>query len=260
MKRNRGVRINSDPIIPSIFPSHSMLITSLMKELVGEYIARRVVDGQVLGIGSGTTVEAALIKIGERIKQEGLKLRGVATSFKSESLARAVGIDVVPLSAGLVPELAFDGADEVDTTHRLIKGKGAAITREKILARRAGGITVLVTAEKLVSSLGEKFPVPVEFLPDAYADLIRELSGFPLTEIKLREGSGKFGPVVTEHGNFLLDLYFSSTVPQSFEQEVKQLPGVVESGVFQGLASEVIVARDRGLFSFELGGELKPLC
>jgi len=237
-------------------PDWGMWYPDHMKEVVGRYIAEKVKNGSVIGIGSGTTVEVALRLIGERIAKEGLKVKGVSTSFKAESIARESGIEVYPLYSGIVPDFAFDGADEVDPDWNLIKGRGAAITREKILARRAGGLSVIVTEEKLVTKLGSKFPVPIEVIPDAYPDLVSALKTFSPREVVLREGSGKYGPVVTEHGNFLVDVSFSEGVPANFEDSVNLLPGVVECGVFSRDTKEVIVSKGSSLFRFEKGGNL----
>lgn len=229
-----------------------------MKELVGEYIAQRVKDGDVLGLGSGSTAEAAIRKIGARIKNEKLKVKALVTSYKSLSLALDLGFDVLPLSSGARPTFGFDGADEVDPELRLIKGQGAALTREKLLSRRTGGIVIIVTEEKLVKRLGEKMPVPVEVLPDAIPDVTAKLAELNATSTMLREGSGKFGPVVTEHGNFLLDAVFPD-IPNDFEERIKGVPGVIESGIFTKDAAEVIVAKEGKLYSFKKGGSLASL-
>lgn len=225
-----------------------------MKELLATYAASKVQDGQFLGLGSGTTAEAAIRKIAWRVNSEGLKVRAVATSFRTATLAIELGLTVLPLTASVVPNYAFDGADEVDSDLRMIKGGGAALTREKLVARRAGGLIVLITEEKLVTQLGEKFAVPVEVLIDAIPDVTKALRAAGAVEIKLREGSGKYGPVLTDLGNAVLDAKFKGALPADLERTLKLIPGVIESGIFSNDAKEVIVARDSRLYRVEAGG------
>ena len=241
-----------------------------LKELVAEYIVRKVaalVDASgggsplVIGLGSGTTAEIAVNRLGVRFAKSGV-FKAVATSYKSARIALDAGIDVLPLYSGVVPVFSFDGADEVDPELRLIKGKGGAMTSEKIVSRRSGGITVVVTEDKLVARLGLNMPVPIEVIPDALSDVelsLKKLPGFSVKSIVLREGSGKFGPVTTEHGNFILDLSVSAPLPDDAEEQIKLLPGVVESGIFSRDAKEVIVAKDNKLFYFRRGGKLEPI-
>jgi len=231
----------------------------LMKELVASYIASRIQDGQLVGLGSGSTAELTILKIGERVKKEGLKVRALTTSIRGAMLASDAGISVLDLTSDLKPDFAFDGADEVDPDLRLIKGNGAAIVREKIVSRRSGGFTVIVTAEKLVMKLGEKFAVPVEILPAALPDVRAALKKFSPVEVTLRSGTGKFGPIITDSGGLILDVRFTPGIAADMEQRLKQITGVVETGIFTSDAKEVIVAKDGALFRFERGGKLSPI-
>ena len=212
--------------------------------LLSAAIASRVQSGETLGIGSGRTVEAALELIGERIKSEGLEVWGVPTSYRSQMVAERAGITVLPLSSTRTISWAFDGADEVDPALNLIKGRGAAMLPEKIVAHRAGGIVVIVTQEKLVSKLAGA--IPVEVIPGAIHDVIASLAALGATEVVLRKATEKYGPVIAESGNLVVDVTFPVVEP-ALEREMKALVGVVETGLFCGYSREVLVADERGL-------------
>jgi len=240
-----------------------------LKELLADYIVKKVSDlieehkgksSLVIGLGSGTTAGLAVKKLAARYSGKIVPFKAIATSYESASTALEAGIDVLPLFSGVVPDFSFDGADEVDPQLSLIKGGGAAMTQEKIVARRAGGITVIVTEEKLVPRLGVKFPVPVELLQIAVEDVKRVVEKLPgVSSMKLREGTGKLGPVTTELGNFILDVTYSGEIPADTESVLKLIPGVIETGLFPHDAKEVIVAKDNKLFRFLKGGALEPL-
>lgn len=226
-----------------------------MKSLVARCLASRVRDGEVLGLGSGTTVELAVDQIGRRIAREGLKVMGVPTSYRTALCARNAGITV--LSSFSVPELAwaFDGADEVDVEHNLIKGRGAAMLPEKILAKQAKHFVIIVSEDKLVDNLGERNPIPIEIIPESLALVEKSLSVLGAREVKVRAAANKYGPVISEHNNLVLDAWFDRIEPE-FEAEIKKIVGVVESGLFVGFFPEVLVAKEDGVWSRRLrGGE-----
>lgn len=240
-----------------------------MKELLADYIVKKVTslveehkgrDTLIVGLGSGTTAALAIKKLTASYARGNVPFKAIATSYESASAALEAGIDVLPLFSGIVPHFAFDGADEIDSQLRLIKGAGAAMTQEKIVARRAGGITVIATEEKLVKKLGEKFPVPVEVLQIAAVDVRNYLAKLPgVTSVSFREGSGKQGPLTTELGNFILDVRFADEIAQDTESILKLIPGVVETGLFFQDAKEVIIAKSNLLFRYLNGGVLEPL-
>ncbi|NDC37364.1 MAG: ribose-5-phosphate isomerase RpiA [Proteobacteria bacterium] len=220
-----------------------------MKELVAQELARRVQDGEVLGVGTGSTVDLALQEIGKRVKNEKLSLKVVPTSLQSAWQCHALGLDVLyPEYRG---ELAwgFDGADEVDDRFMLIKGKGAAMLQEKILAARCKKFIVIVDESKIVRRLGERCAVPVEVVPSGYMLAERGLRELGATEVTLRNCSGgKHGPIITESGNIVLDAFFP-VIPETLERDIKTITGVVESGIFTRLVSEVLVAGQSGVRS-----------
>jgi ribose 5-phosphate isomerase A len=211
------------------------------KEEVAERVAREVRDGAVVGVGSGSTAFLALQAIGRRVAGEGLALRAIPSSHEAELACAALGIPTTTLLRER-PDWCFDGADEVDPSRNLIKGRGGAMFREKLLMASSPRTFILVDDSKLVNRLGERFPVPVEVYPAALRLVEERLAGLAAREIRLRPARGKDGPVVTESGNLILDVRFDA-IGADLEREIKLLPGVVESGLFLGYPVEVLVAR-----------------
>lgn len=230
----------------------------MSKTQVAAAIAQRVKTAQVIGLGSGSTAELAVKEIGRRIEQEGLKVSGLATSFAIAKIAAEVGISVLHPASAPALDWAFDGADEIDPEFNLIKGAGAAMFSEKLIARRAGGrLVIIATEEKLVSKLGSKFPIPVEVVPQATQLVEQELKKLGAKSVTLRVGSGKYGPLVTEQGNFILDAQFQDSHPVKLEAELKQITGVLETGLFVGLAEEILLAGADGVYSLKPGERKK---
>ncbi len=217
-----------------------------LKEVVGAHIAARVKDGEVLGLGTGTTSEAVLRAIGKRIEKEGLHVSGVATSVVVSSLAAEVGVKVRPLSKGLQLDWGYDGADEVTPDKVLLKGRGGAMFREKLLAKILPKMVIAVTEDKLVKNLGDAFPVPVEVFPESLSYVESELLLLGATSIIPRTGTNFYGPLFTENGNHILDVRFSKYTKE-LEAAIKGITGVIEHGIFSGLPSvEVVVAKKNG--------------
>ena len=224
------------------------------KRAAGHAAIELVRDGMRLGLGTGSTTAFAIEALGARIRTEGLDVVGVATSFQAERLARAAGVPLATLDAlgldtlgsGPVLDLAFDGADEVDPQGRLIKGRGAAHVREKVVASLAARFVVLVDPSKEVPRLGTRMPVPVEALPmavPAVARTLRRLGAEPM----LREGQAKDGPVVTDQGFWVIDARFPSiAAPETLSVQIDQIPGVLGHGLFLDLATDVLVGEPDG--------------
>ncbi len=212
----------------------------VVKELVANELAARVAAGEIIGIGAGTTVEAVLSALGERVKQEKLKFSVVPASIETALKAAAIGLHV--LSPLAVSEISwgFDGADEVDPHKSLLKGRGGALLQEKILAEKCRRYVVIVDQSKLVQRLGERFPVPIEIVPGAISIVERELTRLGATSVELRPAQGKRGPVVTEGGNLIIDAGFTA-VNAELNAALLQIVGVVETGIFIGYADEVMV-------------------
>jgi ribose 5-phosphate isomerase A len=210
------------------------------KEELGRRIAERVQDGEVIGVGSGSTSYIAIHAIAERVRKERLNVTAVCTS--QEVMLACVALDL-PVASLLQrrPDWAFDGADEVDPERNLIKGRGGAMFMEKIVMHASPRTFILVDQSKLVARLGEKFPIPVEVLPVTLRLVERELAAIGAIEIVMRPAVKKDGPVITEHGNFILDVRFKE-IQKSLERDIKSIPGVIESGLFIGRDVEIVVA------------------
>lgn len=222
-----------------------------MKALVARALAKRVQDGDVIGLGSGSTAEMAIDQIGQRVKDEKLSIAGVPTSVRTAIIAAEAGIDVRHPVPRLAIDWAFDGADEVDPNFDMIKGRGAAMLTEKIISKRAKRFVVIVSEDKIVKKLGELFPVPVEVIPEALPLVEDGLRALGATEIQLRSATQKYGPVITEHKNLILDTKFENIVPE-LEGEINKLVGVVESGLFTNCNQEVLLAKSDGVWSQKL--------
>ncbi len=216
------------------------------KQAVGEAAARLVTDGMRVGLGTGSTTAYAIEAIGRRVREEGLHIVGVPTSFAAERRARTFGIPLVSLDDVERLDLAVDGADEVDPVFNLIKGGGAAHTREKIIAAQATRFVVLVDESKLVRRLGETRAVPVEVLPMALAPICRSLERLGARP-ELRMAVRKDGPVVTDQGFWIVDAMFAPIAqPAELAIELQALPGVLDHGLFIGMTHEVLVATGDG--------------
>lgn len=220
-----------------------------MKEIVAKEIAKRVKDGDVIGVGTGTTVDAALTEIGKRVKAEGLRITVVPTSYQSAWRCQDLGFIVMyPGYRGHL-SWGFDGADQVSKNRWAIKGKGGAMLQEKILAKRCTKFVLIVDETKVVDQLGHGCPIPVEVVPEAVILADEGLKSLGATEVVIRVGTGKHGPVITERGNIILDATFSN-VTERLESDIKSIIGVVDSGLFINYATEVIVAKADGVYSF----------
>ncbi len=214
----------------------------MSKELVAKELAKRVNDGELIGFGSGSTAELALSFIGERIAAEGLEIRGMATSSRTASLCTEVGVELVDISSGCSMDWAFDGADEVDADLNLIKGGGGCHLMEKIVAKLAGGLTVIVTEEKIVENLGQKFLLPVEIIPESRTYVESELLKLGVNEITLRQSKSPKEPLLTDKANHILDIRLPG-LSEQHEDIINSITGVVENGLFVGLSNEVLVSR-----------------
>ncbi|NJN04186.1 MAG: ribose-5-phosphate isomerase RpiA [Leptolyngbyaceae cyanobacterium RM1_1_2] len=216
---------------------------TLMKQEVGRAAANQVQSGSIVGLGTGSTTAFAIQFIGERLQSGELKdIRGIPTSFQAIVLARKYGIPLVGLDEVDHVDVAIDGADEVDPQKNLIKGGGAAHTQEKIVDSLAAKFIVVVDSGKLSDKLGTTFLLPVEVIPMGVAPVMRaiaKMGGQP----DLRMGVKKAGPVVSDNGNLIVDVKFDGGIdhPAELEKTLNNIPGVVENGIFAGVADEVLI-------------------
>jgi ribose 5-phosphate isomerase A len=210
------------------------------KEEIGRRLAANVKDGDVIGVGSGSTSYLAIRAIADRVRDKGLRVSAICTSPEVTLACAAAGLPVTSLLQQR-PDWAFDGADEVDPEQNLIKGRGGAMFLEKVVFRASPKNFVLADQSKMVSRLGEKFPVPVEVLPIALHVAEQGLLRLGAAEIAMRLAVKKDGPVLTENGNLILDVRFAE-IGKSMERDIKSITGVIESGLFIGFDVEVLIA------------------
>lgn len=220
--------------------------TAAGKEAVARAIAARVEQGQVIGVGTGSTVDCALIQIAERLRSEQLAVMFVPSSIQTAWRCQELGLVTCSMAYEGAIAWGFDGADEIDDRCWAIKGRGGAMLQEKILAKKCARYLLAIDEGKHVGQLGANTAVPVEVVPEARSLAKAALEQLGARSVTLREGSGKHGPILTEAGNIILDAHFPS-VDQGIESRIKQLVGVVESGLFIGYADEVLIGSDQGV-------------
>ncbi|WP_201983964.1 ribose-5-phosphate isomerase RpiA [Hymenobacter rubidus] len=213
------------------------------KQLVAATAAGWVRDGMVLGLGTGSTAAPFIELLGQRVREEGLRIQATATSKASDELARRVGIPMVEPRRGLRFDLTVDGADELDTQLRLIKGGGGALLREKVIATASDYLLIVADSSKAVAQLG-RFPLPLEVVPFALPwvmDAVAALGGAPIVRVN------KLKPdelAQSDQGNLLVDCHFEAIAdPQALAQQLQPIPGLVEHGLFLGLARAAVVVQ-----------------
>lgn len=223
-----------------------------MKNLSGSDLAKKnaaekacdlIKDGMVVGLGTGSTAAYAITLLGRRVVEDGLDIVGVPTSYASEALAIRSGIPLVSLDEEPELDIDIDGADQVDASLNAIKGGGAAHTREKIVSLSAKQFIVVADSKKVVDILAH--PVPLEVLPYArrlVEKKVAELGG----KCTMRTGSGKDGPVISDNGNIIMDCDFGKIeTPALLGQELSQIAGIVEHGIFTNVDLVYIGYEDR---------------
>ena len=222
------------------------------KRAAGLAALDEVATGMTLGLGSGSTVKHFLDGLAEALRDGKLQdIRGVPTSFWTEGRCRELGIPMVELSDGLSLDVVIDGADEVSPAMDLVKGLGGALLREKIVAQAGSRFVIIVDSRKEVDSLGERAPIPVEVIPfgwPAQLSFFRSLGAEPNPR---RADDG--GMLVTDNGNYLIDLEFESGIesPPALERELQRRAGVVETGLFLHMAHRVLVGTGEGVRLWE---------
>jgi ribose 5-phosphate isomerase A len=206
---------------------------------VAQRVAARAADGQCIGIGSGSATYLSLWAIGARARTEGLDLSVITSSYETETAAATLGLRIMRLGQA-VPDWSVDGADEVDPHGRVLKGRGGALFREKMLWSASKTMALVIDQSKRVERLGSHFPVPIEVHPDAVTTLAELLDEHGCADAAIRVGSGKDGPVITELGCFIVDARFDVEIPQGLHASCKGLPGVIETGLFEGYTYEIV--------------------
>jgi len=208
------------------------------KKISAEAACNFVKDGMIVGLGTGTTAEFAVRKIGELVR-DGLSIRGIPTSNRTKELAEAEGIPLIDFSDSMFIDLTIDGADEIDGNLNMIKGGGSALLREKIVASVSKAEIIVVSRNKLVDQLGI-FPLPVEVIPFGWQVVFNQLEslhGNP--DLRLNRGK----PLITDQGNYIIDCHFRKIKnPKLLEHQLNMIPGVVENGLFINLCTKMIIA------------------
>lgn len=208
------------------------------KQQIANRIAQRIKNGDVIGFGSGSTAYLAVKEIGKRIQQEGVNILAIPTSHEIKMLCAELNIPTTTILENK-PDWCFDGADEIDPNKWLIKGRGAAMFKEKLNIANSKITYILADKTKMVERLGEKFPVPVECYPDAINSVKEKLNDLGAFEINVRQAVKKDGPVITENNNIILDVKFTE-IYEALEKDIKSITGVIESGLFIGYNVEIL--------------------
>lgn len=208
------------------------------KEKVARVIASMVKDGEIIGVGSGSTSYVALLSIAQKVKEERLNIQVIPTSQEIRMACAQLELPVTTLWEHR-PDWSFDGADEIDPHHNMIKGRGGAMFREKLLINSTSRTYIIADTSKMVPKLGARFPVPVEVFPEALTYVDGALRKYNPKNIALRMAEGKDGPVITENGNFILDIWFES-IEDDLEHAIKSITGVIESGLFLHYKVEIL--------------------
>ena len=219
-------------------PDYGTISNLEEKKAVAEKLAGEVKDGQIIGVGSGSTSFLALQAIARTVDAQGFRCRFIPSSREIHMTCLALGLNVASLLDAR-PDWYFDGADEVDKNSNLIKGRGGAMTREKMVMVASPKTFILVDKSKFVEKLGEKFPIPVEVNQESANYVEEQLLKMGAIETMVRPAKGKDGAIVTESGHFILDARFAEATPD-LEKKIKSITGVIESGLFWGYNPEIV--------------------
>lgn len=214
------------------------IINKEKKLELAKKVAAMVKEGQVIGFGSGSTSFLAIGEIAKRMEDENLHITAIPTSKEVEMLCHYLSIPTTNLLEQK-PDWNFDGADEVDEKKNLIKGRGAAMFQEKLVMSCSKERYILIDESKRVKVLGEKFAVPIEIYSNSMNFVKQELLKLGAKEVTLRLAKMKDGPVITENGNVILDTKFD-IIEEDLEKKIKEITGVIESGLFIGYDVTVI--------------------
>jgi len=213
------------------------------KRIAAERAVEYIKDGMTVGLGTGSTAYWAIEKLGAKV-HEGLDIKAVATSVRSEEQAKKLGINLISFSEIDKIDITIDGADEADFGLNLIKGGGGALVREKIAAAASRLLVIVVDESKLVKYLG-KFPLPVEIVRFGYEVTIRKLQGLGCETVLRKTENGSY--YVTDNGNYIVDCHFNRIDnPKELHTEINLIPGVVDSGLFVNMADRIIVGYNNG--------------
>lgn len=215
------------------------MTTEEIKRKIGITAADLIEDGMLVGLGTGTTAFYMIERLIERCK-EGLKIKAVASSKTSEEQAQQGGIPIVDINTLSSLDVTIDGADEIDSVKRMIKGGGGALVREKIVASMSQEMIVIVDESKLCQHLGKR-KLPVEIIPFGIERTRHQLEHLGYTGLFRKTNTGTL--YVTDNGNYIFDIVFSDLLktPEHDEEKIRSIPGVVDTGFFFNLAGRVVI-------------------
>ena len=236
--------IRDERLLISIYRDESLsgenMETEKLKQLAAERAVEEVESGMIVGLGTGSTIYHALLKLGEKVRS-GLDIIGIPTSKQTEEIATQQGISLSTLGEHPVIDLTIDGADEVNPALDLVKGAGGALVREKIIAHASKRLVIIVDEGKLVEQLGSNFPVPVEVVPFGWGSTQLALN-------RICRDSTLRPNFVSDNGNYILDCAFDGIPdPVATESIINNLPGVVENGLFINRTDQVIIGTASGV-------------
>lgn len=209
-------------------------------------------SGMKIGLGTGSTAMPAVKRLAEYIAKGTLKdIAAVPTSFQTSIACEEFNIPIFSLSSGRINgslDLTIDGADEIDSKKNLIKGGGAALLREKIIAYNSNLFVVICDETKSVKTLGVNFPLPIEIVPEARLSIMKKLESYGVSMI-IRDGIRKKGPIITDNGNFIMDIKWPPNAkinPVKLESELNAIPGIIENGFFTQKSPRVFLSKANG--------------
>jgi ribose 5-phosphate isomerase A len=211
------------------------------KERIAQHAANQVADGMLVGLGTGSTANCFIEELANRSREQGLKVTTVSSSIASAIKAQQLGLPVLGFDQVSHIDLYVDGADEVSPELALLKGQGADLVREKLLATASEQFLVLVESNKLVERIGQNFPIPIEVMPFAWQLVKKQLEAIG-GQGDLRQNANKNGYAISSHGSLILDMRFAEhTAAEALNDILNSIPGIVEHGIFYALATTVLI-------------------
>ncbi|MGB2080686.1 MAG: ribose-5-phosphate isomerase RpiA [Poseidonia sp.] len=233
-----------------VLPLATLMDVEALKAEAGRAACKYVEHGMNVGLGTGSTVKYTILELGRRVKEEGLEIIGVPTSIATEALATEVGIPLASLDDLNGLDIVIDGTDEFDPQFQLIKGGGAALLREKVVAQSSARMVVVADQRKQVATLGD-FPLPVEITPFSHLTTVRALEELLGCSVTLRTNDA--GTLVTDNGNYIVDAHTGPTIsnPLEMERMILNIAGVVQVGLFINMCDVVVLASSDGVVVLE---------